>query len=345
MKVLIVGLGSIGQRHARNLRRLRGRSVDILACRARGRPDVIDEHMAVVPGRSVDEFYGLRTFTSLDLAIAERPDAAIVCTPTSLHVPAARALVEAGCPVLVEKPLGHSWEGVDELLAAAGRRSVVATVGYQLRFHPALLRLRALVAEGAVGRVAGVRAEMGEYLPDAHPYEDYRQGYAARADLGGGVLLSFAHEFDYACWLFGRPRRVFATSPRPGVLGLDVEETAVTVLECERGDEVVPVEVFHSFAQRPPSRTCVVKGDRGSIVVDLNAPSLVWKSAAGAIVSREAFDGCSRNQLFLDELAHFLACVAEGGTPAVPLADAAMSLGVALGARESLRSGRVVELG
>lgn len=344
MKVLVAGLGSIGQRHVRNLRTLLGGGVEILAYRQRGLPHVISERMAIVPGRTVDEYYGLRSFTSFDAALAQGPDAVVVCNPSSLHLPTARAAIDAGCHVLIEKPLSDRSDGVDDLVERADRQGVVAAVGYQLRFHPALVRLRALLEARAIGRVLAVRAEMGEFLPDAHPYEDYRGGYAARADLGGGVVLCLIHEFDYLNWLFGPPRRLFTTGGRLSDLDIDVEDTAVTIMECLLDGRPVPIHLQQTFAQRPRSRTCIVSGDAGGIHVDLNAPRLTRTDRDGRVVEDQRFDGFDRNRMFLDELESFLAGAAGRPWRAVPVREAAQSLRIALAARESLRSGQVVEL-
>lgn len=344
MKVLVAGLGSIGQRHVRNLRALLGDQVEILGYRSRGLSHVITDRMEIEAGRTVDERYRLRSFSCLDAALAQHPDAAIVCNPSSLHVRTARAVVEAGCHVLIEKPLSDTGDGIDELIELSERKSLVAVVGYQMRFHPALLRLRALLRDRAIGRVLAVRAEMAEYLPDAHPYEDYRDSYAARSDLGGGVVLCYSHEFDYVHWLFGAPRRVFTVGGRLGDLEIDVEDTAVSSMECVVNGRPVVVQVHQSFVQRPPSRTCVVSGDAGAIHLDLNLPSLTRTDRTGRVVQQEAFDGFQRNQLFVDELRHFLGCIAGDETPLVPIRDAAQSLRMALAARESLRTGLAVEL-
>jgi len=343
VKVLIAGLGSIGQRHARNLRALFGNGVEILAHRVRGLPHVITETMTIEPDGVVEDRYGIRSFAHLDDALAEHPVAAIICNPTSAHVEAALAAVRAGCHVLIEKPLSHAMHGVDELMSLAEEQGVVAAVGYQMRFHPALVRLRELLCRRAVGPVRSVRAEWQEYLPDAHPYEDYRHSYAARADLGGGVILCYIHELDYLTWLFGMPRRISTTGGRSGALDCDVEDTAVCLIEHDVDGRVVPVELRLSFAARPRVRRCEIHGAEGTIHVDLEAPS-IEVARPGAVADRIAFPSFSRNQPFLDELRHFFAAIDGSHPPSAPLPDAVRSLRVALAARESLATGEGVEL-
>lgn len=342
MKILVAGLGSIGQRHLRNLRARFGNSVEILTHRVRGLSQVIAEDMTVSHERSVEDVYGLRVFDSLTDALAERPSAAFICNPTSLHVPTAIAAARAGCHLFIEKPLSHSTDGIAELFLEVQRRRLVATVGYQLRFHPTLLRAHTLINDGAIGAVRSVRAEFGEYLPDAHPYEDYRDSYAAKSSLGGGVILCYIHEVDYLCWMFGTPRRVYTVGGTLGELDIDVEDTAVTSLLFDGDHGQIPAKLQLSFLQRPATRMCTIVGETGTLHLDLLTPSLAVTSSQGS--REERFDGFRRNQMFEDEIASFFTAVAGDAPPAVSLGEGIATLRVALAMRESLARGGVVEM-
>ena len=116
MKILIVGLGSIGQRHTRNLRALLGSTAEIIAYRVRRQTHVVTPTMDADPNRNVEDEYSIRVFPSLDEALAEQPDIAFVCNPSSLHVPVTLACIRAGCDVFVEKPLCNSLDGTEELV-------------------------------------------------------------------------------------------------------------------------------------------------------------------------------------------------------------------------------------
>lgn len=344
MKALFAGLGSIGQRHLRNLRALRKGNVEVLAYRARRRAAVVTEQLAVAPGEDVERAYEVRVYGDLEAALGERPDVVFVCNPSSLHLPVARPAAEAGAHLFLEKPVSHTIDGVDALVAAVESRGLVAAVGCQLRFHPCLRRLRTLLDEGALGRVVAARVHVGEYLPGWHPYEDYRDGYAARADLGGGVVLTLIHELDYVYWLFGLPRRLWALGGHLSRLDVDVEDTASILLDYERDGRPLPVHVQMDYLQRPPSRGCEVVGDAGRVVVDLRAPSLVWYGDDGT--EREALrpNAFDRNQLFVDAMANFLASVDGRERPAVGLRDGADGLRLALAVKESMRTGRLVDI-
>ncbi len=270
MKALFVGLGGIGQRHLRNLRELCGDGVEILAYRVRKNSQVLTDKLQVEQGSSLEEKYGIRVFNDLDAALQVRPTIAFICNPTSYHVPAALACARAGCHLLVEKPLSHDLHGIEELCAVAERNKLICLVAYQMRFHPCLRYAHACLQQKKLGKIIAVRAEVGEYLPSWHSYEDYRQMYASRKDLGGGVIITQIHEIDYLYWFFGMPNRIFALGGRLSSLEIDVEDTASILMECDG----VPVHLQQDYVQRPPSRNLEIIGDEGKLVVDLRNPAL-----------------------------------------------------------------------
>jgi predicted dehydrogenase len=344
MKILMVGLGGIGQRHLRNLRALLGDDVEILAYRVRKLSQVITPTLQADTSRDVEREYHVRVFSELELALAEKPDVAFICNPSSLHIPIALACVRAGCDLFIEKPLSDELAGIPELQALAEKQGRIVMVGYQLRFHPCFLRMQEIVRSGVLGNLLGVRATVGEYLPGWHRYEDYRQGYAARAELGGGVILSQIHEFDYLSALFGNAKRLFSIGGHWSNLEIDVEDVASTLMQCEVSGRPLPVHLQQDYLQRPPSRQCEVVGDAGKAILDFPTLSVTLYGADGGLTDQFTCEHLDRNQLFIDEIKHFLACVASRSKPVVDLQEGTWSLQLALAARESIATGGVVEL-
>jgi predicted dehydrogenase len=337
VRILIAGLGAIGQRHARNLRALCGDGVELLAFRRRRLPDVVTESLERDDSRNVEAELGITAYADLDEALAARPDGVFVCTPSSQHIEIAQRAADAGCHLFIEKPLSHTLDGVDRLRETVASRRLVALVGCQWRYHPCVQWLRDLLRAGTQGRLVRAEIEYGEFLPDWHPYEDYRTSYAARAELGGGVVLTQIHDYDLAWWLFGPPRTVTASGGHRSALDIDVEDTVDARLE----GGAVPVSVRQSFASRPPRRTIAVDGERGSVTVDLLAARIGTDSRVASAV---AFAGYQRNQMFMDEAIHFEACMAGREKPAVPLEDGIAVLQLALAVKEAMRTGRTVEI-
>jgi predicted dehydrogenase len=344
VKVLFAGLGGVGQRHLRNLRALRGDGVEVLAFRARGLSQTLTDKLEIEPDAVLEQKYRVRSFHTLDAALAEKPAAVFICNPSGLHAPIAIAGASAGCHLFIEKPLSDSLEGLDQLAQIVDDKRLATLVGYQLRFHPLIKALRALLEAEAVGPVLAVRAEVGEYLPAWHPYEDYRQMYASRRDLGGGVVLSQIHELDYLYSLFGLPRRVFAMGGHLSSLEIDVEDVASVSMECTTNGRLLPIHLHQDYVQRPPTRTCTVIGDQGRITLDFHALAIRVHDGKGRLAQETTFPGFERNQLFLDEMKHFLACIEGRERSLVTVRDGMQSLRMALAARESMTTGRVVEL-
>jgi predicted dehydrogenase len=344
MKVLMAGLGGIGQRHVRNLRTLLGSEAEIMAYRVRRDSPVLTDRLEVEQGSTIEEKYNISVYRDLDQALGQQPEAVFICNPSSLHIPTAVAAAQAGCHLFIEKPLSHNYEGVKELIDIVESRSLVTLMGYQMRFHPCIQRLRSLLQQRAIGRVLAVHAEVGEYLPGWHAYEDYRQMYASRKDLGGGVILSQIHEFDYLYSLFGMPHRIFALGGHLSSLEIDVEDTASIMMDYKVEGRSVPVHLHQDYIQRPPSRICQIIGNDGKILIDFIALSLRVFNNNGALTEDLSFEGFQRNQLFLDELKHFLECLIGKQSSMVTVRDGAQSLRIALAAKESLVTGQVVSL-
>jgi predicted dehydrogenase len=343
VKVLLIGLGGVGQRHARNLRTLLP-DVDLLAYRVRGYSHVVTPKLQAEMGLDVEKALGIRGFSDLNAALAEKPQIAVICNPSSLHVSTAIACVKAGCDVLVEKPLADSLSGVSDLAQAAEETGRIVMVAYQLRFHPCVNQLASTIASGALGHLLSVRVTVGEYLPGWHPYEDYRGSYAARADLGGGVVLTQIHELDYLASIFGVPKRVFAMGGHWSNLEIDVEDTASALLEFSCQGRSLPVHIHQDYLQSPASRQCEVIGDRGKVIMDLPSLTVSVHPFNGSEPTPYSFPNFDRNQLFIDEMQHFLACVNERRRPIVDLHDGVTSLRMALAIKRSMTTGTLVSL-
>lgn len=343
MKVLVVGLGGVGQRHVRNLRTLLGDAVEIHAVRARGLSHVLTDTLEIQPGAELETQYRIVREPDLEMALSRKPQAVFVTNPSSLHVPVALAAAEAGCHLFIEKPLSHSFEDVERLIETVERHRLVALVGYQLRFHPCWLTVKTLLDARVIGTVLAARFEVGEYLPGWHTYEDYRKMYASRRELGGGVILSQIHELDLVYWLFGMPSRLFAVGGHWSTLEIDVEDTASILLQCTQLGRPLPVHVHQDYLQRPPIRRSEIVGEAGKIVVDLLVPEVRVLDVSGR-VDAHAFPDFKRNDLFLDELKHFLNCLDDRATPVVSVRDGARSLEIALAARRSIDAATMVDL-
>lgn len=332
MKFLIAGFGSIGRRHFRNL--LAIGEGDILFYRT---------HHSTLPD---DELSSFRVETDLQAALAHRPDAVIIANPTALHLEVAIPSALAGCHLFVEKPISHSLEGLDRLRAALERGGGKVFVGFQFRFHPDLLKIKRWLANGAIGQPLSVRSHWGEYLPGWHPWEDYRQGYSARADLGGGVILTLCHPFDYLRWLLGEVSKVWAFCEHVSDLQLEVDDAAEIGLRFANG----ALGSLHlDYIQRPPAHRLEIIGSDGTICWDYfeGAVAIFRTQGQSSSTGWEVFptpEDFQRNDMFRDEMEHFVEVVRGESSPRCSLDDGVSALRLALAAKESQMCGQVVPL-
>lgn len=343
MRILVAGLGAVGQRHARNLRTLLGDSLELHALRRRRDAAVITAGLERDASRDVERELGLTVHASLDAALEARPAAVIVATPSSLHLEIATRAADAGCALYVEKPLAHEWYGVSGLLRAARNKGIVGMVGCQWRFHPAVRLLRQALAERELGRLLHAQFRFGDWLPGWHPYEDHRTGYAARQELGGGVTLTQIHEYDLAHAFFGPATSVQAFGGAWSSLGLPVDDVMDVLCSHHTADGPLTVHLAQNMAQRPPERAVRIVGEDGRVEADLLNGIVRAYRADGRRVKHD-FRDFDRNTMFLGAMRHFLACVERGARTDVPLETGAAVLRTALAALRAAESGIRVDL-
>lgn len=342
MKILMIGLGSIGQRHLRNIKRVYGEEAQILAYRVRGLKRTFSDTMQIRENVSLEEEYNIKSFDDLSKALLEKPDIAYITNITKSHIPCAIACAKAGCHLFLEKPISDSLDGIAELAKIAAEKKLKVFVGYQNRFHPGIQYLKQFLAEGSIGRILSVRSVVGERLTTMHTYENYKDTYMARKDMGGGVLLNqMVHELDYLYYLFGQPKSVYALGGINGNLGIDVEDNLDAIYRYESEQGTFPVSVHADFYQYPPSRFVKVVGERGHIIVDLLKAEVT--QAVGDEVTVIPYPDFARNDMFIEELKLFIDCIREDTEPAIPLADGIVSLKMALAARKSMETGGVID--
>ncbi len=330
MKFLIAGFGSIGRRHFRNLLALGER--DFLFLRSK-QSTLSDDEISDYPIE-----------TDIQAALGHKPDAVIVSNPTSLHLDVAIPAAEAGCDLLLEKPISHSMDRIDELQTAVQQGGGQVLVGFQFRYHPLLRQAAELLNDGVIGRPLSVLVNWGEYLPSWHPWEDYRKGFSARTDLGGGVILTLTtHPLDYLRWLMGEVEALWAFSTPVKELEIDVEAVAEIGLRFASG---VLGSIHLSYMQRPYTHQIEITGTQGTLRVDIKENTLeVFSVSAGDWEVYSAPEGFERNSMFLDQMAHLLAVTRKEEQPICALDDGIWAQKLAMAAHESVRSGRVITLG
>ena len=327
--VLIVGFGSIGRRHLKVVRAVL--------------PDVRLVVLRRPESRGADDVpCGVTVVRQLAEALALKPDAAIVANPAPFHIETALALAHAGVHLLIEKPLSTSLDGVEELIKVCQAKKRVLQVAYCLRFSPSLAALKALVERGDIGEVLKVEAEVGQYLPDWRPDQDYRKTVSAQASLGGGALWELSHELDLVRWIVGDVVAVQAETSQSGQLEIDVEDTARLKLRFAQGAEG---DIRLDMLQKPTTRYCKVDGSQGCAV---------WNGIAGETKVMAAGEtdwkavhtpgGNEPDGIYRQQFRHFIYCIEEGVPPRVGGGDGKRVVELVLAAKRSAEQGKALSL-
>jgi predicted dehydrogenase len=318
VKVAVIGLGSAGTRHARNLLE---QGHDVI-----GFDPVSDPPAGATRAPSAEE-------------AIEAAEAVVVASPSSLHAAQSCSALERRRPVLIEKPLATTIADAEQVVAAAAGARVVAAVAMNLRFHPGVVELKGLIDTGALGRILFAQASFGYDLRLWRPQDDYRKSYSARAELGGGVLLDAIHELDYLLWLLGPVASVSAETGHVSELEIDVEDVAVAALRFGSG-ALATVDL--NFFEPSYRRACVVVGS------DSVAR---WDWGQGTVtITRDGTDDeivdarCDVADTYRAVLADFLAAVSEGVGERTPAEDGLAALQVAAAMKRSAETGHRIAL-
>lgn len=325
-KVAVIGCGSIGKRHIGNLIARGVAPARIVAL------DTREDRRAEVTARFGVE----RVCAKLEEVLDEKAAAAIVCSPTSFHVGQATALVEHGMDVLIEKPLGHTLEGVEALEAALARHGRQALVAYCFRFSPHGEKLREVVQSGVVGEPLYVRGEFSEYLPDWHPWEDYRSFYMAKRSLGGGSLLDQSHVLDMAHFCLGEIASVYAFNGKVSGLEVEADDLAEMVVRFRSG---LVGSIHQDMFGRQHKKYVEVKCTRGNVVWDVYDLSVSVYHADDRRHETFTF-GKDHQVMYLREIDHFLDVVRRAAAPRCSLADGVHGMRALMAAARAAESGR-----
>jgi predicted dehydrogenase len=327
LKSLVIGYGSIGKRHIDNLSKFK--NIEII----------------VITKRKSDDFLKKRNCTiykSLDSGIKEKPDFAIISNETSYHLPIIKKLIKSKINFFVEKPLGNSLKNINDVLKIVNKKKIITQVGCNYRFHPFLKEIKKILKNNKLGRIISIRSENGSYLPDWHLDENYEDGYAARKNLGGGVILTCIHELDYLFWLFGKISSLSSFVSKKSDLKIDSEDLALILLNFSNG---IFGEVHLDFFQKPSSRTLKIIGTKSTLLCNFYSKKLLlynhknkkWDVAL-------TLKNYNNNQMYVDELTHFIQCVKHERQTINSINDGVETLKIAMMIKKSSNLKKMVRI-
>jgi predicted dehydrogenase len=326
--ILIVGTGSVGKRHARNLSDL-GCIVSCVDPRRDRLDDIAGEGVRL---KSV--------FTSLEEAFAaeETFDGVVVGSPPSFHLDQSIAALKRGKPVLLEKPVSPDLSSALKLQSAVHDTKVPLLLGYTWRWWPPLLKAKDLVARQAVGQLRHVKFTMAAHLADWHPWERYQDFFMASETLGGGALLDESHWLDLMLWFFGVPQKLFAKVEKISDLEIETDDN-VDILVYYPND--MRVSLHLDLYARPHEKTIQFVGENGTLIWEPNRIKIGKEMDPNWEIEEFAYD---RNDMFVEVAKEFLHVLSGGSVKTCTIDDGARVLNLIEAARMSSTGEKVIEI-
>lgn len=313
MTILVIGAGSIGKRHLKNLLSL-------------GYRDVFVADSDNSKAKGIEKDFGIKFYGTPAFALEkERPDVTLICVPTHLHIFLADLALNYNSHIFIEKPISHNLKGIDALIEKADRIHRTVMVACNYRFHKVWLTLQKILKSERYGAPLLARVVSGYYLPSARTGVNFREVYSAKR-MGGGVILdSGIHLIDYLCALFGDVSRGVCLKSSARFLDIDSEEAAYMLLEHSRG---VMSSISLDYVSRKPIHRVEIVTEKGLILSDFKKDYVVFEDEA---VRKTIHKGTGDvNSMFVNEIRHFFRCVKRGEKPLQDLRGGKLALEILL---------------
>lgn len=311
MNILFFGLGSIGQRHLRNINTLFP-NYNFFAFRRKFKTPLLNNLNKPLSGRvTLHDKYKITYVESLkSLVKKNKIDAAFICTPTSYHLKELLWCLKNNIHAFVEKPISSNLKKIYLLKKLIkNKKNILVSIGYQMRFNPLINFIKNnLVQKKYLGEIFMVAVHNGEHISDYHSYESYKDSYTSKKHLGGGVVLTQIHEIDYLKYIFDKFKFLKNSSlcTTSSNLKLDVEDVYSSTIILKNKKKKILINLSCNFFERPKSRTIKFICEKGTLYADLNSNFIKIFTKNKIIVKKFKF---KRNILFLEEVKKFFSLI------------------------------------
>ena len=327
MKFIVLGCGSIGKRHMRNLLTIGVNADNIIAIDPR--EDRLEEVKALGINYTNNDYK--------NIIEKEKIDIALVCSPTSLHIKQCIDLANKNINLFIEKPLADNKDGLEDLIEIVSKNKLKVAVAYVFRFSPLTQKVKSILSEGNLGKVLWARGEFSEYLPDFHPYEDYRSFYMAKKELGGGSILDQSHIMDLIFYLVSGFEEVFAVNTNLSSLEISSDDIAEMIVKLKGN---ILASIHTDIFGRSHKKTLEIKAEKGNIFMDIYDDSVsVYDSESK---STQVFKKLTKdfNNNYIDEIKNFIASCENKEEVRTSLSEGIHTMNLIISAKKSQESGK-----
>ena len=308
-KILICGAGSIGERHIKNLLKI-------------GYTDLIIYRRARKNLRTIKK--KIKQYTSLDEALQQKPNIAIITNPTNQHVDTAIKCAKSNCHLFIEKPLSNNLKKINLLNKICVKKKLVCSIGFMMRYHPLIKKIKKMLNTGKIGKIIHYTSQWGEDLRLWHPWEDYKFSYAANNKMGGGPTLTLSHDIDLALWFCNQKvKKKYINFNYGSILNIKTHHGSDIILKFKNN---TTANIHLDFYQNPPKRTIEIVGTLGRLEFDYFSSVLKHFISNTTKIKSYKLSKFNRNDMFMEEIKHFLYCIKNNLRPPIPIDESLKSL-------------------
>lgn len=324
MKFLVVGCGSIGQRHIKNLKKI-GYS-DIL---------LFDSNKKLM--KETSNKLKINYVNSLSI---KNIDCTLICTPPNSHIKIAKKALESNSHVFIEKPLSNSLIGIEKIEKLAKEKKLKVFVGYSFRFEKGLKIIKKLISTNEIGEIFSFDAYEGWHLSNWRPWQNYKKSYTTKKNLGGGIILDGSHELNYLQWLGGKIELVYCIYSKIPKIAKNVEGIAEILIKF---NSKAIGRIHLDFLNPKYNRHCEILGDKGSIIWSFENKTIEIRKNNYKKIKKIKY-GNDTNQMYIDEVKHVIKCIKENRNEIISLNESINTLKISLSIKKSGEKGKSIKI-
>ena len=295
MNILFYGTGSIGRRHIGNIRTVLGSACNIICYKTSKYDNESNEYLKSRNVKIVD---------SEKEAYKLKPNVVFVTNPTFLHYKTIKTALNNNCHVFTEKPICLNLKELRQIERVHKEKKLILFLGYPMRYHSLLNKCKKMIDNEKIGKINLVNIYFNEFLPNLHPWRNYKKIYRNKKEFGGDVALEFSHEIDYMLWIFGLPKKIMGMVGKIGEF--DGSSDDLFIGNYEMNDNFI-ITMQLSYLNRLRERKLNIMGELGAISIDFVNNTL--EICKGSNINTIKINKYDSNNMFIDEINDFFRCI------------------------------------
>lgn len=340
MNFLFVGLGSIGQRHLRILKKINTKFKFSVYSKRKQINELNSKNKFI--SKNLLKKYNIKVFRNFNLACSSKPDAVFICNDSSKHEKYLKIANNYNLNIFVEKPITTNLKNLAKILKKNKSQKNIIYTGYQLKFNQSVILIKDLLRKKKIGKICGANLYNGENYRNFCKYKNIKKSYAVNKNKGGGSILTQIHEIDLANYFFGKPYSVYCSGNRKNRLNFDVETYSNFIINYQSKDNF-PVNIVLEYFQLPPMRKVLIVGSEGAISWNYYSNKIKVnyynKKKKNLIYKKKKL---KRDQMFKDQLLFFIKTLNNKKNMRANLVNSFNSIVVAEALKKSMKNQKIV---